>query len=109
MRLLAKTGKGMTSQQIESALSLPRTTVISFIYAHSLCPTNVRETKKKKYYCGAIYEFGLQVIKWPLRLHQNSHSTCSALSLKNRANCSFSLFSSWQCAYVEGGLIVPIL
>ena len=80
MRLLAKHGTGMTSQQIESAISLPRTTVFRLL--RTLCAQQMLEKREKKYYCGAdLMNIGLQVISAD-RLHQIAIPHVQRLALK---------------------------
>lgn len=80
MRLLAKHDKGMTSQQIESALALPRTTVFRLL--RTLCAQQMLEKKEKKYFCGAdLMNIGLQVISTD-RLHQIAIPHVQRLALK---------------------------
>ncbi|MDP5039699.1 IclR family transcriptional regulator [Flavobacterium sp. W21_SRS_FM6] len=80
MRLLAKHDKGMTSQQIETALGLPRTTVFRLL--RTLCAQQMLEKKEKKYFCGAdLMNIGLQVISAD-RLHQIAIPHVQRLALK---------------------------
>ncbi|MBC3765680.1 IclR family transcriptional regulator [Neptunicella marina] len=68
LRLLAQNGKGMTSQQIEVALDLPRTTVFRLL--RTLVSQQMLEKRNKKYFCGAdLMNVGLQIINSD-RLHQ---------------------------------------
>ncbi|WP_438862490.1 IclR family transcriptional regulator [Neptunicella sp.] len=68
LRILATHDSGMTSQQIESALGLPRTTVFRLL--RTLCAEQMLEKRNKKYFCGAdLMNVGLQVINSD-RLHQ---------------------------------------
>ena len=80
MRLLAKHDKGMTSQQIETALGLPRTTVFRLL--RTLCAQQMLEKKERKYFCGAdLMNIGLQVISAD-RLHQIAIPHVQRLALK---------------------------
>ena len=80
IRLLAKHDKGMTSQQIETTLSLPRTTVFRLL--RTLCAEQMIEKREKKYFCGSdLMNIGLQIINSD-RLHQVAIPHVQRLALK---------------------------
>jgi len=68
IRILSKNSKGMTSQQIETALDLPRTTVYRLL--RTLCAEQMIEKRNRKYFCGSdLVNIGLQIIN-SYQLHQ---------------------------------------
>lgn len=80
IRMLAKHDKGMTSQQIETALALPRTTVFRLL--RTLCAQQMIEKREKKYFCGSdLMNIGLQIINSD-RLHQIAIPHVQRLALK---------------------------
>ncbi|KXI29073.1 IclR family transcriptional regulator [Paraglaciecola hydrolytica] len=80
IRMLAKHDKGMTSQQIEIALALPRTTVFRLL--RTLCAQQMIEKREKKYFCGAdLMNIGLQIINSD-RMHQIAIPHIQRLALK---------------------------
>lgn len=80
IRTLAKHEKGLTSQQIETMLALPRTTVFRLL--RTLCAEQMIEKREKKFYCGAdLMNIGLQVINSD-RLHQVAIPHVQRLALK---------------------------
>jgi len=80
IRILAKQDKGMTSQQIETTLALPRTTVFRLL--RTLCAEQMIEKREKKYFCGSdLMNIGLQIINSD-RLHQVAIPHVQRLALK---------------------------
>lgn len=80
IRLLARHDKGLSSQQIETALGLPRTTVFRLL--RTLVAEQMLEKREKKYYCGSdIMNIGLQVINSD-RMHQIAIPHVQRLALR---------------------------
>ena len=85
-RLLASRDRGMTMQELEAALDLPRTTVFRLL--RTLVAEEMLEKRGKIYFCGAnLMQLGLQIIHSDRNV---SKSMCFDI-----ATLDFVLFMIW--------------
>lgn len=99
MRLLADKQDGLTSHQIESYLSLPRTTVFRLL--KTLLNQQMLSKNKKYYFCGSeLVNVGLQVLNSD-RIHQIAIPFVQRLALQTKHTAHLAVPNNGSSLIVE--------